>query len=122
MILTNLYSDGHPGTDKRRILEFMTDETLLEQGIIHRIEFREKRCNVTLKNVTPHRQSVNIKIWVLNKSLIELWHQSEKWMLTSLQPDQSHVISWEFTPSIPDVVWNLKARDCNPAWIIVDAL
>ena len=122
MIPLNLYSHEQPDGDKRRILEFATDELLLEHGIVHRIEFREKRCNLTLKNVTAKRHSVNVRVWVLNKALIVLWHQTEKWSLTSLKPDQIHLVSWEFTPTVPDVVWNEDARDPTPGWIVVDAL
>jgi hypothetical protein len=122
LIPNNLYSQEPAAGTKRHILPFALGEALLELGVVHRIEFREKRCNLTLKNSSPKRQSVNVRVWVLNKSLIELWHQTEKWNLTSLQPDQSHVVSWEFNPAVPDVVWNLKARDVAPAWVIVDSL
>jgi len=61
-------------------------------------------------------------VWVLNKSLIQLWHQSEKWSLSTLQPNQIHVFSWDFIPAVPDVIWNVKARGQAPAWIIIDAL
>ena len=118
----NLFSHEPPPGDKRRILKFTTNEILVEHGIVHRIEFREKRCNLTLKNLTSRRQSVNVRVWVLNKSLIQLWHQSEKWSLSTLQPNQIHVFSWDFIPAVPDVIWNVKARGQAPAWIIIDAL
>ena len=122
VIPANLYSENQPDGDKRRILEFELGEILLEHGIVHRIEFTEKRCNLTLKNVFPKRKSVHVRVWILNKALIELWRQTERWNLTSLQPDQSHLVSWEFNPAVPDVVWNQKAREVAPAWIIVDVL
>ncbi|MBS0203528.1 MAG: hypothetical protein JSS49_11555 [Planctomycetes bacterium] len=61
-------------------------------------------------------------MWVLNKSLIELWHQTEKWALKSLQPDESHLVSWDFKPAVPSVVWNEQARNETPAWIVIDSL
>ncbi len=122
MTPNNFYSNHQPKGDKRSILEFNTGEMLLEHGVIHRLEFTDKRCNLTLKNSSPKRQSVHVRVWVLNKSLIELWHQTEKWNLTTLQPDQTYLVSWEFSPAVPDVVWNEKARDTEPKWIVVDAI
>ena len=122
LIPSNLYDHERPDGEKRRIFTFEQAEMLLEHRVVHRIEFREKHCNLTLKNVTAIRQAVNVHVWVLNKSLIEIWHQTEKWSLTSLQPDQVHVVSWEFKPSVPDVVWNEDARSESPTWVIVDAL
>jgi len=74
----SLYSADAPKGDKRRVIEFSTGEILLEHGVVHRIEFSDKRFNLTLKNPTPKRQSVNVKVWVLNSGLVELWHQTEK--------------------------------------------
>ncbi len=119
----NLYSADAPKGDKRLVIEFATGEILLGHGVVHRIEFSDKRCNLTLKNPTPKRQSVNVKVWVLNSNLVELWHQTEKWSLTSLQPDQSHLVSWDFKPAVPRVIWNLREREnIFPAWIVVDAI
>ena len=119
----NLYSADAPKGDKRRVIEFATGEILLEHGVVHRIEFTDKRCNLTLKNPTPKRQAVNVKVWVLNSGLVELWHQIEKWSLTSLQPDQSHLVSWDFKPVVPSVIWSPREREDNlPAWIVIDAI
>lgn len=115
-----LYSDRDLADGKRRVLEFVEGEMELNFGIIHRLEFTDKRCNVTLRNTDHVKHSVNVKVYVLNSSLIEIWQQSEKWLLTSLQPDQVHLVSWEFKPAVPSVVWNLQARDNTPAWIVVD--
>ena len=119
----SLYSADAPKGDKRRVIEFATGEILLEHGVVHRIEFSDKRCNLTLKNPTPKRQSVNVKVWVLNSGLVELWHQTEKWSFTSLQPDQSHLVSWDFKAVVPSVIWNPREREDNlPAWIVIDAI
>ena len=119
----SLYSADAPKGDKRRVIEFATGEILLEHGVVHRIEFSDKRCNLTLKNPTPKRQSVNVKVWVLNSGLVELWHQTEKWSLTSLQPDQSHLVSWDFKSVVPHVIWSSREREDNlPAWIVIDAI
>ena len=122
MIPNNFFFHDPPSEGKRRILEFNTGELLIEHGVVYRIEFTEKRCNLTLKNSTAKRQSVHVRLWVLNKSLIEIWRQTEKWSLTALQPDQSHLVSWEFKPEVPDVIWNQKARDAVPTWLVIDAL
>ena len=122
MIPPNFYSDRDLSDGKRRVIEFEDGEIVLEHGIVQRIEFTDKRCNLTLRNPSPKRHAVHVKVWVLNKSLVEVWHQSEWWALTSLQPDQSHVVSWDFKPAVPSVVWNEKARDLTPAWIVIDSL
>ena len=120
---TSLYSADAPKGDKRRVIEFAMGELLLEHGVVHRVEFSEKRCNLTLKNSAPKRQSVHVKIWVLNSDLVELWHQTERWSLTSLQPDQSHLVSWDFKPTVPNVIWNSRQRENSfPAWIVIDAI
>ena len=120
--LINLRSDNQLPSDKRRILEFGNEEFLVELGVVYRLEFRGSRCNLTLKNTTDKRQSVNVRIHVLNRSLMEIWHQSEKWALSSLQPDQVHVASWDFVPAVPDVVWNEESRSIAPSWIILDVV
>lgn len=106
----------------RVFIDFALDEITLDHGIAHRIEFREKRCNLTLKNKTTTRQAVTVRVFVLNAALIEIWKQTERWSLASLQPDQIHAVSWTFSPELPDVVWNEKARLIEPRWIVVDVL
>lgn len=119
----SLYSADAPQGDKRLVIEFATGEILLEHEVVHRIEFSDKRRNLTLKNPTLKRQSVNVRVWVLSGGLIELWHQAEKWLLTSLQPDQSHLVSWDFKPAVPSVIWSPRERENNlPAWIVIDAI
>ena len=121
MIPNSLFVHNSPPEGRRRVVEFSAGELLIEHRIVLRIEFTEKRCNLTLKNCGAKKQSVQVKVWVLNRTLIELWRQTEKWTLASLQPDQSHLVSWEFKPAVPDVVWNEKARDDVPAWIVIDS-
>lgn len=98
---------------------FVEDDIQLDYSIVNRLEFREKRCNLTLKNPSEKKQPVDIKIWVLNGALIEIWSQLERWTLTSLQPGQMHACSWDFKPSVPDTVWNEKARLLEPYWVII---
>lgn len=114
-----LYSDHSAKSDNLQVLPFEQDEILVEHRLVHLVEFRDKRCNVTLKNRTGKRHPVNVQIWVLNNALIQLWGQSEKWVLASLQPAQIHSVSWEFKPIVPEVIWNSKARNEDPAWIVI---
>ena len=120
--LINLRLGKQLAADQRRIVEWEAEEILVELGIVFRIEFRGSRCNLTLKNTQDKKQSVNVRVYVLNNALIEIWQQSEKWTLASLQPNQVHVTSWEFTPSLPDVVWNEKAGSIFPRWVVVDVI
>ncbi len=117
-----LYSDRDMSDGKRLVQKFSSGELLLEHGIVQRIEFAETRCNLTIRNETPARQSVHVKVFVLNKALIEIWHQTERWMLTRLDVDQCHTVSWEFKPAMPSAVWNDAARGLEPAWIVIDSL
>lgn len=122
MVPNFVYSHNRPEGFKRHVTEFTNAEIQIDVGIVNRIEFREKRCNLTLKNISPKRHTVNVRVFVLNRSFIELWRQTEKWSLTSLQPDQVHLVSWEFHPAVPDVVWHEKAREPDPMWVVVDVL
>lgn len=118
----NLSVHNQAAKSRRLVLEFATGEMFIEHGIVQRIEFTEKRCNLTLRNGLDKPQPVNVKVWVLNRALIAVWSESERWRVSSLQPDQSHSVSWQFTPAVPDVVWNEKARDASPSWIIVETV
>ncbi len=117
---TNLYADDAAMNNQRRVFPFTWGEALVEHGIVQRVEFTDKRCNLTLKNPTTKRQRVSVRVQVLNSDLVELWRQAEHWKLSRLQPDQSHVLSWEFLPQVPEVIWNLHQRQNNaPAWVLI---
>ena len=116
----NLSDHNQASNGRRMVLEFVTGELVIEHGVVQRIEFTEKRCNLTLRNSEKKPQPVGVKVWVLNRALIEIWSQTERWRVSSLQPDQSHLVSWAFATAVPDVVWNTKARDAAPQWIVVE--
>ena len=73
-IPAEFYSDRDLTDGKRRVIEFETGEIVLDHGIVQRIEFSGKRCNITLRNRSPKRHSVNVKVWVLNDSLMEVFN------------------------------------------------
>jgi len=118
----NLYALHQFKSENLQVIRFTQDEVQLDYCLVNRVEFREKRCNITLKNATSAKRAVNVQVWVLNNALIEIWRRSEKWALSSLQPDQVHVISCEFKPLVPDVVWNEKARTDTPARVVIQTV
>lgn len=122
IVPVNLRVTDRLESDQRIVVSFESGEIELNHSIAHRIEFLGKRCNLTLKNVSDKKFSVDVTVRVLNRALIEIWSKSEKWLMKSLMPGQSYTCSWEFTPMMPDVVWNEKARELIPAWVMVDAL
>jgi hypothetical protein len=116
----NLHADDAARNNQRRVFPFTSGEILVEHGIVQRVEFTDKRCNLTLKNATSRRQRVHVKIYVLNSDLVELWRQAERWRLSSLQPDRSHLTSWAFAPRVPEVVWDQRLREnTRPAWVLI---
>lgn len=116
----NLYADDAAKSNQRRVLPFTTGEALVEHVIVQRVEFTDKRCNLTLKNPTSQRQRVHVRVYVLNSDLVELWRQAERWRLSRLQPGQSHMISWEFAPQVPEVIWDQRLREnSEPAWVLI---
>ena len=69
VITANLYSAHRATSEKILTIRFETEDILVDHGILHRIEFREKQCNVTLKNQTTVKQTVNVRVWVLNGAI-----------------------------------------------------
>lgn len=101
------------------VLPFTNGEMDVGVGIVHRLEFSGARCNLTLRNRSSKAREVGVLVAVLDTRLVELWRQSENWLLSLLQPDQQYTVSWGFQPQVPAIVWNKKWRESARCAVVV---
>jgi len=102
-------------------VEFYYSELDIKKGVVKSIEFDKYKCNLTLKNTYDSKKDVDLLILVLNDDGVILWHETEYWLVSSIEPGQKFVKDWDFKPALPVALEFSKysKMDLTPTWVVV---
>jgi len=104
------------------VIPFKYDEQDVNVGVVQRIEFTARKCNLTLKNRGAKSTNVNVSVYILNKDGVVLWVTREHWLLDSLDAGAKFAKDYDVNLSMPESMNMSKhavSFDLRPKWIVV---
>jgi len=103
-------------------LPFKNEEIDVNSGVVQRVEFDTKKCNLTLKNRGTSKASVDVSVYVLNKDGVIIWSVKEKWAFDTLDVGAKFAKDYDISFGMPDAISMSKyatSFDSTPKWIVV---
>jgi hypothetical protein len=103
-------------------LPFKYEEVDVNDGIVQRVEFSAKKCNLTLKNRGNSPAHVDVTVYVLNAEGVILWKQREQWLIDTLDVGAKFAKDYDLTLAMPielSMSKYAKGFDATPKWFVV---
>lgn len=101
---------------------FKYDEIDVNEGVVQRVEFNSKKCNLTLKNRGTSAAHVDVSVYVLNQDGVVLWSQKEHWVIDTLDVGAKFAKDYDLSFAMPielSMSKYSKSFDPTPKWFVV---
>ena len=103
-------------------IPFKYDEIDVDVGLVQRVEFSTRKCNLTLKNRGVNPANVDVSVYVLNKDGVILWMVQEHWLLDKIDSGAKFAKDYDLRLSMPESISMSKYAatfDPTPKWLVV---
>ena len=103
-------------------IPFKYDEIDVDVGLVQRVEFSTRKCNLTLKNRGVNPANVDVSVYVLNKDGVILWMVQEHWLLDKIDSGAKFAKDYDIRLTMPESISMSRYAatfDPTPKWLVV---
>jgi hypothetical protein len=100
----------------------LSEELQIHKGVLERISFLQGKMNVSLRNDSPDKKPVAIRIYLLNANGIVVDRHDVHWWFKQMDPGMKTIEAVQLTPVLPPTLMHTGAipkMDSTPRFLLI---